>query len=115
MENFNVLSDQFSDGKVRNPKNQICLVNSVWYCEGVTPSEDKMADLLEDIKFSNSVMTIEDRVLKYTMRSTDNLKDFRYLDEGIRRAQLTKKPAVVGGCYSMCKPSECAAAQVQLI
>ena len=68
MENFNVLSDQFSDDKVRNPKNQICLVNEVWYCEGVTPSEDKMADLFEDIKFSNSILTIEEEELKYTMK-----------------------------------------------
>ena len=45
------------------------------------------------------------------MRSTDDLKDFGYLDESRLRVQMTKNGAVVGFWYRMCKPSECAAAQ----
>ena len=32
-----------------------------------------------------------------------------------KRAQMTKKGAVGGGCYRICKPSECAASQELLI
>ena len=49
------------------------------------------------------------------MRSTDDFKDFRTLDESREKAQMTKKGAVVGGCYRNCKPSECAAAQDLLL
>ena len=37
------------------------------------------------------------------------------MDESSKRAQMTKKGAVVGGCYRNCKPSECAAVQELLI
>ena len=49
------------------------------------------------------------------MRSTDDFKDFRTLDESREKAEMTKKGAVVGGCYRNCKPSECAAAQDLLL
>ena len=68
-----------------------------------------MANLLENINFRNSFLTIEDGELKYMMRSTYNLKDFRYLEKYIERTQLTNEPVVVDWCYRMCKSSECAA------
>ena len=55
----------------------------------ITPKRDKIADLLEDIKASNTFLTVENGKLRYIMRSTDDLKDFGYLDDSRRRAQLT--------------------------
>ena len=71
-----------------------------------------MADLLQYIKASNTFLTFDNGELKYTIRSTDYLKD---LDDSSKRAQMTKKGAVVSLCYRMCKPSDCAAAQELLI
>ena len=73
-----------------------------------------MADLLKYKKASNTSLTVNGK-LKNTMRSTDDLKDFGYMDESRKRAHITKKGAVVGLWYRMCKPSECAAAQELLI
>ena len=67
------------------------------------------------MKASNNFLTIDNGELPYTIRSTDNLKDFRYIDESGERAQMTKESAVVGGCYRISKPKECAASQELLI
>ena len=48
------------------------------------------------------------------MRSITDLKDFGYLDEGRRKAQLAKKEKVIGGCFRDCRPSECANVQLKL-
>ena len=48
-------------------------------------------------------MTVENGKFKNTVRSTDDLKDFGYLYESRKRAQMTKEGAVVGLCYRMCK------------
>ena len=55
----------------------------------ITPKRDKIADILEDIKASNTFLTVENGKLRYIMRSTDDLKDFGYLDDSRRRAQST--------------------------
>ena len=78
----------------------------------LTSKEHKIADLLQYIKAPNTFLTFDIGELKYTIRSTDYLKD---LDDSSKRAQTTKKSAVVSLCYRMCKPSECAAAQELLI
>ena len=62
-----------------------------------------MADLVQNLKSSNTFLTVQHRELKYTSRSTDDLKDSWYLDESKRRAQLTNKDAVVGEYYRMFK------------
>ena len=54
-----------------------------------------MADLLDNTKASNICLAVDNGKLKYTMRSTGDLKDFMYLEENRRIAQLTKKSAVV--------------------
>ena len=120
MENFIVFSDKFSEGKVRaswippllnhadilqdNPEDPIGQVKLELYCEKFTFKEDKMANLLRYIKTSNTFLTVHNGELKCTMKSTDDLKDFAYLDKSRKRAQMTKKGVVVGGCYRMCKP-----------
>ena len=67
----------------------------------------QMADLFQKIKASNTFLKVHHKELKYTSRSTNDLKDFWYLDESKRRAQLTSKDAVVGEYYRMFKPCKC--------
>ena len=67
------------------------------------------------MKASNNFLTNDNGEFQYTIKSTNNLKDFKYIDESRERAQMTKKSAVVGGCYRISKPNECAASQEQLI
>ena len=63
-----------------------------------------MADLSQYIKASNTFLTVDNGELKCKMRSTDDLKDFEYMNKSRKRAQMTKKGAVVDGCYRTCKP-----------
>ena len=62
-----------------------------------------MSDLLQYIRASNTFLAVENRELIYTMRSTDNLKDFGYLDESQKRAQIIEKGAVECECYRLWK------------
>ena len=72
-------------------------------------------DLLHYIKASNTFLAVKNGELMSTIRSTDNLKDFGYLDESRKKAQMKRKGAVVCGCYRMCKPTHCAAEQDLMI
>ena len=74
-----------------------------------------MAALFLHMSASNNFLTVDNRKLQYTIRSTDNLEDFKYMNESKKRAQITKKGAVLGGCYRICKPSECATSHELLI
>ena len=74
-----------------------------------------MADLVQNLKSSNTFLTVQHRELKYTWRSTDDLEDFCYLIVSKTRAHLTQRGAFVGGCYRMCKPCECAVTQELLL
>ena len=65
-----------------------------------------MADLLQYIGVFNTFLTLDNEGLKFTMRSTDDLKDFGILNESRKREQMTKKSVVVGGSYRNCKSSE---------
>ena len=80
----------------------------VWYCEASNPKVMKMADMFLHMSASNNFLTVNNRKLQYTIRSTDNLEDFEDMDESKKRAQITKKSAVLGECYRICKPSKCA-------
>ena len=76
-----------ADSLEDNPEAPIGQVKSKLYCEMFTLKEDKMAGLLQYIKTSNTLLTVHNGELKCTMRSTDNLKDFAYLDKSRKRAQ----------------------------
>ena len=56
LENFN---DKSCRSTYLDPKYPVGLVNSVWYLEEVTPQEDAMVDLLEDLKASNIFLTVK--------------------------------------------------------
>ena len=80
------------------PNDPINMMNLVWYCEASNPKEMKIADLFLHMSASNNFLTVNNRKLQYTIRSTDNLEDFEDMDESKKRAQITKKCAVLGGC-----------------
>ena len=68
-------------------------MSSVRYLSGVTSKEDKMAFLMEVIKFFQYFVTVENEELKYKLRTADDFKDFGSLNESRRRTYLTKTGA----------------------
>ena len=61
-----------------------------------------MAFLMEDIKASNTFLTVKNGDLKFILRSTDGFEDFGSLDESGRRTYLTKTGAVECKYKGMC-------------
>ena len=69
-----------ADLPTRASEDPINLINSVWYSKATTYKWNKMADVLRNIKHFNTFQTVENRKLKYTIRSTETVdeEEFSY-------------------------------------